>query len=136
MSVRASSANPWDWHFIRGEPVLFRAAGLGGVRRPKFSVRLRPWRVRRVHRCTRGQPCAQTVNAGAINALARQTLKPFNAKVTTQALTEIADFIQAGHITPVIDRTYPLTEAAAAIALVERGTPAGKVIVTIRHATG
>lgn len=20
--VRASSANPWDWHFIRGEPVL------------------------------------------------------------------------------------------------------------------
>ena len=22
VSVRASSANPWDWHFIRGEPVL------------------------------------------------------------------------------------------------------------------
>ena len=24
VSVRASSANPWDWHYIRGEPVLFR----------------------------------------------------------------------------------------------------------------
>ena len=24
VSVRASSANPWDWHFIRGEPVLPR----------------------------------------------------------------------------------------------------------------
>ena len=38
VSVRASSANPWDWHFIRGEPVLFRPAGLGGVRKPKFPV--------------------------------------------------------------------------------------------------
>ena len=25
--VKASSANPWDWHFIRGEPVLMRPAG-------------------------------------------------------------------------------------------------------------
>ncbi|HTQ91237.1 MAG TPA: NAD(P)-dependent alcohol dehydrogenase, partial [Streptosporangiaceae bacterium] len=38
VSVRASSANPWDWHFIRGEPLLLRPAGLGGVRRPKFPV--------------------------------------------------------------------------------------------------
>jgi hypothetical protein len=26
VSVRASSANPWDWHYIRGEPVLLRPA--------------------------------------------------------------------------------------------------------------
>jgi NADPH:quinone reductase-like Zn-dependent oxidoreductase len=37
VSVRASSANPWDWHFIRGEPLLLRPA-LGGVRKPRFSV--------------------------------------------------------------------------------------------------
>lgn len=36
--VRASSANPWDWHFIRGEPLLLRPAGIGGVRRPKFLI--------------------------------------------------------------------------------------------------
>lgn len=36
--VRASSANPWDWHFIRGEPVVFRAAGIGGIRKPKFLI--------------------------------------------------------------------------------------------------
>lgn len=29
VSVRASSANPWDWHFIRGEPLLVRPAGWG-----------------------------------------------------------------------------------------------------------
>ena len=38
VAVRASSANPWDWHFIRGEPVLLRPAGLGGVRKPKFPI--------------------------------------------------------------------------------------------------
>jgi len=36
--VRASSANPWDWHFIRGEPVLMRPAGIGGIRKPKFPI--------------------------------------------------------------------------------------------------
>ena len=33
--VRASSANPWDWHFIRGEPLLVRPAG---GRRPQTEV--------------------------------------------------------------------------------------------------
>jgi hypothetical protein len=37
VSVRASSANPWDWHYIRGEPVLLRPA-LGGIRKPKFKI--------------------------------------------------------------------------------------------------
>src|SRR6478736_7277703 len=36
--VRASSANPWDWHFIRGEPVLMRPAGIGGIRKPRFLI--------------------------------------------------------------------------------------------------
>jgi NADPH:quinone reductase-like Zn-dependent oxidoreductase len=36
VSVRASSASPWDWHFIRGEPLLVRPAGLGG--RPQTEV--------------------------------------------------------------------------------------------------
>ena len=38
VSVRASSANPWDWHFVRGEPVLFRPAGLGGVPRKTLAL--------------------------------------------------------------------------------------------------
>ena len=35
--VHASSANPWDWHYIRGEPILMRPA-IGGVRKPKFLI--------------------------------------------------------------------------------------------------
>ena len=291
VSVRASSANPWDWHFIRGEPVVLRPAGLGGVRKPKFAVpggdlagmveragssvaAFRPGdevygfghgafaeyiavhqgslapkpgnltfeqaaavplaavtalqclraggiqpgqqvliigasggvgtfavqiakhlgahvsgvcstgHVDLVRRLGAGQvidytrqdfttgaarydlalqlggtyspaavrkvltphgtlvqsfgdgsrwlgPVANLIKAVALNALVGQTLKSFTAKVTAHALTEVGDLIESGHITPVIDRTYPLTEAAAAVWLVEEGSPAGKVIVVV-----
>ena len=36
--VRASSANPMDWHLVRGEPMLLRPAGLGGIRRPTSPI--------------------------------------------------------------------------------------------------
>jgi len=76
-------------------------------------------------------PAGNILKAMALNALAGQTLKSFTAKVTTQVLGEVSALIESGHITPVIDREYPLTEAAAAVALVEKGSPAGKVIVTV-----
>ena len=291
VSVRASSANPWDWHFIRGEPVLLRPAGLGGVRTPKFPVPggdlagtveragsgvtafkpgdevygfghgafaeyiavpqdslapkpenltfeqaaavplaavtalqclraggIRPGQhvlivgasggvgtfavqiarhlgadvtgvcstrhVDLVRRLGAGQvidytgqdfttgaarydlalqlggtyspaavrkvltprgtliqsfgdgsrwsgPVGNLIKAVALNVLARQTLKSVTAKVTAASLAEVSGLIETGQITPVIDRTYPLTEAAAAVTLVEQGSPAGKVIVVI-----
>jgi NADPH:quinone reductase-like Zn-dependent oxidoreductase len=291
VSVRASSASPWDWHFIRGEPVLLRPAGLGGVRRPKFPVPggdlagtvaragrgvtafkpgdevygfghgafaeyiavpqgslapkpgnltfgraaavplaavtalhglraggIRPGQrvlivgasggvgtfavqiaghlgarvtgvcstrhvdlVRRLgaehvidytkQDFTTGAarydlalqlggtyapaavkkvlaphgtliqsfgdggrwfgPVGNILKAVALNAVAGPTLKSFTAKVTAPALAEVGGLIESGHITPVIDRAYPLTEAAAAVRLVEEGSPAGKVIVTV-----
>jgi NADPH:quinone reductase-like Zn-dependent oxidoreductase len=76
-------------------------------------------------------PVGNLIKAVALNALAGQTLKSFTAKVTAQALTEVRDLIESGSITPVIDRTYPLTDAAAAVRLVEEGSPAGKVVVVV-----
>src|SRR6201997_3648535 len=34
IKVRAASVNPYDWHFLRGEPYAVRIAA-GGLRRPK-----------------------------------------------------------------------------------------------------
>jgi NADPH:quinone reductase-like Zn-dependent oxidoreductase len=291
VSVRASSANPWDWHFIRGEPVLFRMAGLGGVRKPKFSVpggdlagvvekigsgvtafqpgdavygfghgafaeyiampetklapkpesltfeqaaavplaavtalqclraggiqagqdvlivgasggvgtfavqiarhlgakvsgvcstqhvdlvrklgaehvtdytvqdfthgaarydlvlqlggTYSPAAVRKVLK-PRGTliqssgdggrwlgPVGNIVKAVAINAIVGQTLKSVMAEVTAQALHDVSALIESGDILPVIDRTYLLAEAAAAVQLVEKGSPAGKIIVKV-----
>jgi NADPH:quinone reductase-like Zn-dependent oxidoreductase len=36
IKVRAASVNPADWHFIRGQPYLFRMM-MGGLRRPKVT---------------------------------------------------------------------------------------------------
>jgi NADPH:quinone reductase-like Zn-dependent oxidoreductase len=76
-------------------------------------------------------PVGNIVQAVVLNPLAGQTLKSFTAKVTAPALTEVSSLIESGHITPVIDRAYPLTDAAAAVRLVEDGSPAGKVIVMV-----
>jgi NADPH:quinone reductase-like Zn-dependent oxidoreductase len=76
-------------------------------------------------------PVGNIIKAVALNALAGQTLKSFTARVTAQALKEVGDLIESGHITPVIDRAYLLTDAAAAVELVEKGSPAGKVIVVV-----
>jgi NADPH:quinone reductase-like Zn-dependent oxidoreductase len=76
-------------------------------------------------------PVGNIIKAVVLNALAGQTLKSFTARVTARALTEVGDLIESGRITPVIDRTYPLTAAAAAVNLVEQGSPAGKVIIAV-----
>jgi NADPH:quinone reductase-like Zn-dependent oxidoreductase len=76
-------------------------------------------------------PAASMIKAVALSPLVGQTLKSFMAKVTTPALDEVGDLIESGAITSVIDRTCPLTEAAAAVRLVEEGSPAGKVIVMV-----
>jgi len=76
-------------------------------------------------------PVGNMIKAVALNSLVGQTLKSFMAKVTTQALQEVGDLIESGRITPVIDRTCPLADAAVAVRLVEEGSPAGKVIVLV-----
>jgi len=76
-------------------------------------------------------PVGNILKAVALNALVGQTLKSFTAKVTAQTLQEVSDLIESGQVTPVIDRTFTLTDAAAAVALVQEGSPAGKVIVVV-----
>ena len=36
VQVRAASVNPYDWHFLRGEPYFMRAQA--GLRKPKMAV--------------------------------------------------------------------------------------------------
>jgi NADPH:quinone reductase-like Zn-dependent oxidoreductase len=46
-------------------------------------------------------------------------------------LVYLAGLMSAGKVTPVVDRTYPLGEAAAAIEYVETGRARGKVILSV-----
>jgi NADPH:quinone reductase-like Zn-dependent oxidoreductase len=49
-------------------------------------------------------------------------------------LATLAAMIEAGDVTPVIDRVYPLGEAPDALRYVENGHPKGKVVVTVGEA--
>jgi len=48
-------------------------------------------------------------------------------------LTILRDLMQAGKVTPVIDRTYKLSEASQAIRYLEEGHARGKVVITVEH---
>jgi NADPH:quinone reductase-like Zn-dependent oxidoreductase len=52
-------------------------------------------------------------------------------KPNSADLRTLADMIQAGEITPVIDRCYPLAAAADAMRHLEAGHAHGKIVVTI-----
>ncbi len=48
-----------------------------------------------------------------------------------QDLLTLADLLATGQVTPVIDRPYPLDEAADALRYVGAGHTRGKVVVTV-----
>jgi NADPH:quinone reductase-like Zn-dependent oxidoreductase len=53
------------------------------------------------------------------------------ARVNTADLTFLGNLMQTGKVTPILDRTYPLSETAAAIVYLEQGHARGKVAVTV-----
>jgi NADPH:quinone reductase-like Zn-dependent oxidoreductase len=53
------------------------------------------------------------------------------AELNQKDLTALADLMQSGKITPVIDRTYTLSELPQAIEYLEQGHARGKVVVKV-----
>jgi NADPH:quinone reductase-like Zn-dependent oxidoreductase len=73
----------------------------------------------------------QILRAPILSALVRQRLRPFVSKERREDLVVLKELIEAGNLTPVIDRTYPLSEAPAAIRHLEAGHARGKVVITV-----
>jgi NADPH:quinone reductase-like Zn-dependent oxidoreductase len=73
----------------------------------------------------------QMLRAPAVSLFASQKLQALNAKVQTRDLEVLRRLIEAGKVTPVIDRTYPLAEAPEALRYVHEGRARGKVVVTV-----
>jgi hypothetical protein len=61
----------------------------------------------------------------------RQKLVPFLSKGSKEGLVFLKDLIEAGKITPVLDRTYPLSDTAAPIRYLETGHARAKVVITL-----
>jgi NADPH:quinone reductase-like Zn-dependent oxidoreductase len=60
-----------------------------------------------------------------------QRLGGLVSKEKQEDLQTLGELIEAGKVTPVIDRSYPLIEAPDAIRYLEKGHPGGKVVITV-----
>lgn len=76
-------------------------------------------------------PLGRIVKARVLSGFTRQQLKPFLSVGKRQDLLTLADLLATGQVTPVIDRTYPLDEAADALRYVGAGHTRGKVVITV-----
>jgi NADPH:quinone reductase-like Zn-dependent oxidoreductase len=76
-------------------------------------------------------PVGRIVKARARSLVTRQTLKPFTSAQKHQDLRTLTGWLEAGELTPLIDRTYPLSAAADALRYVGAGHTRGKVVITV-----
>ena len=60
-----------------------------------------------------------------------QTLTTLICSENTQDLQALTELIESGQVRPVIDRTYPLSQAPEAIAYMRDGHAQGKVVVSV-----
>lgn len=78
-------------------------------------------------------PVGRVIRAVLLSLFVKQTLRPLQVKRSGEDLSFLRELIEAGSVTPVIDRTYPLNESAAAIRYLETGRARGKVVISVAH---
>jgi NADPH:quinone reductase-like Zn-dependent oxidoreductase len=71
------------------------------------------------------------LHAFALSPFVSQRLRALASKENAADLQVLTALIEAGKATPVIDRTYPLSDAAAALRYLKEGRPRGKVVITV-----
>jgi NADPH:quinone reductase-like Zn-dependent oxidoreductase len=67
--------------------------------------------------------------AALLNPFVRQRLCGLVARVRAADLEDLRELVEAGQLTPALDRKYPLTDAAAALGHLHAGRAAGKVVL-------
>ena len=73
----------------------------------------------------------RSLRAPMLSPLVSQTLGGLTSKENAGDLAALRELIESGKLTPAIDRTYPLGEAAAAIRYFQDGHAQGKVVITV-----
>jgi NADPH:quinone reductase-like Zn-dependent oxidoreductase len=55
----------------------------------------------------------------------------FSMPTKKDSMAVLKEFLEAGKITPIIDRTYPLSEVVEAIRYLEKGHTRGKILIIV-----
>jgi NADPH:quinone reductase-like Zn-dependent oxidoreductase len=73
----------------------------------------------------------RTLRAVVLSPFTRQRLRAFFSKPRGDDLVVLKELIEAGKLTPVIDRTFPLSQAPDAVSYVGERSTQGKTVITV-----
>jgi NADPH:quinone reductase-like Zn-dependent oxidoreductase len=73
----------------------------------------------------------RSLRAPVLSRFVGQRLRMLASKPSQDDLVVLGELIEAGKLTPVIDRTYPLSEVPEAIRQLEQGHARGKLVITV-----
>lgn len=76
-------------------------------------------------------PLGRMAGALVLSPFVGQRLRPLSAQPSGADLAILAGLIEAGSVTPVIERVYPLKEAAGAMRALGEGHVRGKVVIAV-----
>jgi len=74
--------------------------------------------------------------APLLSRIGRKKVCYFLANLNKKDMVFLKDLLEAGKVVPVIDRSYPLSDAAEALRYLGEGHAQGKVILTVEHSSG
>lgn len=76
---------------------------------------------------------AHLITASVWSRFSNRKLRTLLARASKEDLAILRDFMEAGKVTPVIDRRYDLSEVPQAIHYLEQGHARGKVVITVQQ---
>ena len=76
-------------------------------------------------------PIGRLLTAIVTSPFVSQTYKPFYATPDRENLLALTELIESGQVEPMIDRTYPLSEAAEAVRSAQHDHIRGKIVLTV-----
>jgi NADPH:quinone reductase-like Zn-dependent oxidoreductase len=76
-------------------------------------------------------PLGRVFKASALSPFVSQRMTSFTMKPNAEDLQFLAVLLEAGELSPLIDRSHPLSEVPEAIGYLEQGHARGKVVITL-----
>ena len=76
-------------------------------------------------------PLTGLLKVVVLSRFVSQKLLPFLAHLSKDDLIVMQEFLETRKVTPVIDRSYPLSDIPEAIRYLEEGHARGKVVITV-----
>jgi NADPH:quinone reductase-like Zn-dependent oxidoreductase len=76
-------------------------------------------------------PAPELLKIAVLGPFVRQKMVTWVTKITKEDLLALKELLEAGKVTPVIDKTYTLSGVADALRYLEEGHARGKIVITM-----